>query len=192
MANTDGSGRKRGAVVNPSVDGRRKDYEPRTNFQRWLKAYFDKNQTAGIGPTTYKELYELLIARGVEVTDSHLYKIVRGDPAKYPAVRPGYELAWQIGEIAGDVQGALTASDYPIADTPTITSPDGKTRTVTADGLRFLDAYEGLPEQFREVAQQQIEALHRAANKRYQGRTDIIGKPSDDEEEGGIERVPED
>ena len=75
---------------------------PRTEFQKWLNDALVRCEM---------DLAEL--ARRTESDYTHLWKIARGDPAKYPTSRrPGYELTESIGIVLGDKQGALVAAGY--------------------------------------------------------------------------------
>ena len=171
-------------MVTTKTDGRKSDWEARTDFQRWLKPLLVANKGTGKA-SNYRELYEALRARGVDVTENHIYKIVRGDPAKYPTnKRPGYEVAVAIGEILGDVTGAVRAADFPaVATTATASSSDGRqiTRVLDADAVRVLDAYEGIPQVMQQAAIQLLQTM-RATDEKYRARTDIIGKHADSDD----------
>lgn len=75
---------------------------PPSEFQKWLSESLTR---------TEMDLAEL--ARRVGSDYSHLWKIARGDPSKYPTSRrPGYELTERIGVVLGDKPGALVAAGY--------------------------------------------------------------------------------
>lgn len=75
---------------------------PPSEFQKWLADALARNEI---------DLAEL--ARRVGSDYSHLWKIARGDPSKYPTSRrPGYALTESIGVVLGDKNGALVAAGY--------------------------------------------------------------------------------
>jgi hypothetical protein len=79
-------------------------------FQEWLEQALDRR---GI---TLAEL-----SRMVDADYSHLWKILRGSPAKYPtSARPGFDLALSIGRELGDVDGALKAAGYDLPEDPAV------------------------------------------------------------------------
>lgn len=150
-----------------TTDNRTRDYEPKTPFQRFLKPLLVANAQSSRTPSTYQELYPLLLAKGVTASESYIYRIVRGDPIKFPnAKRPGYALALAIGEIFGDAEGALAAADYPAANTQVVAENDdsGRTRVVSHDTMRLIDGYESLPESSRATVQQVIKTLNATRN----------------------------
>jgi repressor LexA len=119
-----------------SGDSRRRDYVPRTSFQRWLKPLLEARDW------TYADLYRQLVAlTGTEVTENYLYRIVRGDPAQFPnARRPGYELAFAIGRVFGDVRSAVSAAGYPVADYLPSHAPSNGERNGGSNGAHRHDA----------------------------------------------------
>ena len=108
------AGRRRGISSggggdNPAGDKRRRDYEPKTKFQKWVKPLLAERGW------NYSDLFRELVVGGEDVTENYLYRIVRGDPEKFKnAARPGYDLAVAIGRILGDVGGAIDAADYAL------------------------------------------------------------------------------
>ena len=81
------------------------------------------NVSAFVARTKYQGwLHGALERRGVDVAElarmtnadySHVWRIARGDPDKYPnSRRPGYDLALAIGEALKDVPGSLAAADW--------------------------------------------------------------------------------
>jgi hypothetical protein len=110
-----------------------KDFTPITPYQKWL-----------VPLMIQRELQVADLARLVGKEYNYIYKIVRGDPSSNEGrnnvpSRPGYELAFLIGEALGDVLGSVTAAEYPIPDmTATIKTgmsavvyrPDGRAQTV--------------------------------------------------------------
>lgn len=96
-----------------TADRRRRDYEPQNAFQAWVKPRLEARKW------TYNELARQLIRDGLDVTENYLYRIVRGDPTRFPnARRPGYEIAFAIGKVLGDIGGAVKAAEYPWVDPP--------------------------------------------------------------------------
>lgn len=86
-----------------SIDGD-EEFVPRTPYQEWVNPAMKR---AGIGISE--------LAAAVEVDRTYLWRIARGNPEVYPKQRrPGYELAFAIGERLGDVIGSLKAAEYPI------------------------------------------------------------------------------
>jgi hypothetical protein len=102
-------------------DGRRKDYEPLTPFQVWLKPRLDAKGW------TYTDLHRKVLEsmnsellNKTEYSEQHIYQIVRGDPKKREsAKRPSYVLSYYIGAILGDATGAITAAGYPLPNVAT-------------------------------------------------------------------------
>lgn len=73
-----------------------------SEFQRWFSEALQKSGLS---------LAELSRRTGSDYT--HLWKIMRGDPAKYPTSRrPGFELTEAIGRELGDLEGAMSAAGY--------------------------------------------------------------------------------
>ena len=172
------------------TDGRTRDWLPRTDFQRWIKPILDANSASGSGPSTYQALYEELRNRGVDIRENTVYKFVRGDPAKFPSnQRPEYDTTLAIGEILGDVFGALRSAGYRIASESATVAHGAQTRVIDSETLEILDAFEGLPPgPVRDSARKHIEMLRNLSATTYMERTDIIGKrPIEDDE---IIRVP--
>ncbi len=94
-------------------DKRRREYEPQTDFQIWVKPHLEARGWL------YTELARQLVRAGLDVTENYVYRVVRGDPERSPnARRPGYEIAFAIGQILGDVAGAVKAAGYPWLDAP--------------------------------------------------------------------------
>jgi hypothetical protein len=94
-------------------DKRRKDYEPQNPFQAWVKPRLEAKGW------TYAELCRQLIRDGLDVTENYVYRVVRGDPTRFPnARRPGYEIAFAIGKALDDIGGAVKAAEYPWVDVP--------------------------------------------------------------------------
>lgn len=174
-----------------------------SDFQRWFQRSLERR---GIS------LAEL--ARRVDSDYTHLWKIMRGDPVKYPTSRrPGYELTVAIGEVLGDLDGALEAAGYV-----SISAHAAMEATFIADSLAGPDADEDERESLRREAlaasvgieiepqrhysesamelaanydqlplelQPSFLAMVKAAvNEAKKTRTDIIGKRADDGDEG--------
>lgn len=94
-------------------DKRRREYEPQTDFQAWVKPRLEARGWL------YTELARQLVRAGLDVTENYVYRVVRGDVERSPnARRPGYEIAFAIGQIFGDVAGAVKAAGYPWLDAP--------------------------------------------------------------------------
>ena len=162
------------------------DWIPKTDFQRWAKPLLDANAAAGRSPATYQELHRALLQRGFEYGAEYVYKIIRGNPAKMAAAkRPGIEMAIAIGQILGDVQGAMKAADYPLSAEVVASASDSPsaqvTRVISGASLQLLDAFEGIPAELQPSALQIIRTM-RATDKKYQERTDIVGKRADSDE----------
>ncbi|WP_395091473.1 LexA family protein [Armatimonas sp.] len=94
-------------------DKRRKEYKPQTDFQTWVKPRLEARGWL------YTELARQLVRAGLDVTENYVYRVVRGDPERSPnARRPGYEIAFAIGQVFGDIAGAVKAAGYPWVDAP--------------------------------------------------------------------------
>ena len=86
----------------------RREYVPHNDFQRWVKPRLDERDWS------YRDLAKQVHASGQTVSENFLWRVVRGDPARYPsAQRPGYEVAFGIGKALGDAPGAVRAAGYP-------------------------------------------------------------------------------
>ena len=172
--------------TNPT-DTRRRDYEPKTDWQKWLKAKLDANTANGTEPQVYQSLHAMITSKGVEIAENYLYRLVRGDPEKYKNARqPSYNVALAVGEVMGDVNGSLTAANFNLPKTPTtvkIKSSDKEdVRIISPDSIKVLDAYENLKDQDKRAVLEHARALARAASEDFHERTDIIGKRSDHDE----------
>lgn len=113
-------------------------FVPQTKYQKWLEP--------------------LLIERGVKVAElgrmigkdyNYIWKLARGEPGvNRNQERPGYEVAFAIGEALGDTIGSLTAADYPVPNLSVIRAgisaqvfhPSGASKqlTVTEDDILRL------------------------------------------------------
>ena len=101
-------------------------FAPRTKYQEWLDGALERR---GV------DVAEL--ARMTNADYSHVWRIARGDPDKYPnSRRPGYDLALAIGEALKDVPGSLAAAEWETPSLRYVTDPD------TA---RLVELYEGTP-----------------------------------------------
>lgn len=139
--------KKLGATV--TDDKRRRGWTARTDFQKWIKPLLDGREAAGKWPGTYQDLHQELRERGIDVKETYMYKLVRGNPAVYATnQRPGYELALAIGQIFGDVEGVLKACDYTLASQPVATL-GGAGRVISGMSLQLLDLFDGLREPSR-------------------------------------------
>lgn len=82
----------------------------RTQFQEWFEQALER-----------RGLSLAEVARRVDSDYTHLWKILRGSPEKYPTSRrPGYSLTVALGQELGDPVGALEAAGYlsPTDDAP--------------------------------------------------------------------------
>ena len=132
-------------------DRRKKDYEPKTGFQKWLKPFLKIGTEQEI---TYTDIYRRLIDEGIDVTENYVYRIVRGDPDTYKnAARPGYDLALAIGEIVGDPLGGIQSANYKLP------SPDNNRVMVTVAHLNG-EAIDALVP--RSVTSEQLKEIRRA------------------------------
>ncbi len=130
-------------------DKRRRGWTARTDFQKWIKPLLDARAADGKWPATYQDLREELRERGVDVKETYIYKLVRGNPAVYATnQRPGYELALAIGQVFGDVEGVLKACGYTPASQP-VSTRDGEERVISGMSLQLLDLFEGMREPSR-------------------------------------------
>lgn len=129
-----------------SEDRRKKDYEPKTDFQRWLKPYLKIGTDEEISTQNlHKRLEGKKLNGDGDYTENYLYRIIRGDPETYPnAARPGWALAFAIGEIVGDTPGAMRAAGYPVPDQKIIR--DGDKLIVMGEVYRII-APDGKPEE---------------------------------------------
>jgi transcriptional regulator with XRE-family HTH domain len=98
-----------------------------TKYQKWVNPALKRKGIA---------LKELAIQAGMDY--SALWKIARGNPETYPgSSRPEYENALKIGEVLGDVEGSLTAADYPPPN-PELEAMAGKLARLSVDDQRMI------------------------------------------------------
>lgn len=91
----------------------RREYVPHNDFQRWVKPRLDGRDWS------YRDLARQLHEEGQAVSENFIWRVVRGDPARYAnANRPGYEVAFGIGKALGDAPGAVRAAGYPYQEAP--------------------------------------------------------------------------
>lgn len=101
------------------------------------------------------------------------------------AKRPGIETTVAIGNVLGDVVGAMTAAGYPLSaevvKSATTDPAAPVTRVISGTALQLLDAFEGIPESLQPSALQIVRTMQ-ATDKKYRERTDIVGKLADSDE----------
>jgi hypothetical protein len=121
-------------------------------FQEWLEKALDRR---GV---TLAEL-----SRMVDADYSHLWKILRGAPAKYPtSARPGFDLAMAIGRELGDVEGALKAAGYDLPE-----EPAEEVERIRDDQREVvMHRYDGLPPAAQKVVRELLDQLYDANRDR--------------------------
>lgn len=126
---------------------RKQDWVAHNSFQQWA----DQRMTSlGLRPV---DLHRAVLARGVEVAESYIYRVLR--QAHRADDRIGYDLALVIGEILGDGRGALEAAGYRLPE------PNQDTRL-----KEWIELYAGRDEQAQErllSVVKQIDSMGKAA-----------------------------
>jgi hypothetical protein len=146
--------------------GSSKDWLPQTPFQEWLDA------------ALFSRGWDLKgVAAEVGIDYSNLWRVARGNPKSYPErSRLSYESTVALGRALGDIDGALKAAGFASASaqgamevTATLTASVGieQIQRSPTDDAEFWDAYEGAPQEDRDLAKQ----LLQRARDRERART---------------------
>lgn len=177
-----------------------RDAEYHTEYQAWFNKALER-----------KGITLKLLSVKIGADYSHLWRIARGDPSKYPnSTRPGYEMNELIGRELDDLENAMVAARYwkrnpdgsavPIVDDAEVLPMDSSgnglskipkdilTYVADPDVRELIRFYGGLPPESRTLIKSAAERMKDASDfARELGAGKSFGAKRSDEDENPTE-----